>query len=234
MATEGFSERRGARKEDDEITRVCIVITDGRSQDNVTEPAVNARKQRINMFTVGVTDHILESELEAIAGSPARWFHVDKFKDLDTRLRSLIQKAACPSLEPKQLPPTGCNPTTQTGCDRALNEICTGVFCFSFLSNFQKKIKKKKTLRIDNFEIFFFLQINGTAKCMCPEGFQRHPSTRRCGGSQCNPDLPTSCPHPEICMISPFSNSFCVCPKGYQRNQRFGICSKLLIDFFFF
>uniref|UniRef100_A0A158RCP8 VWFA domain-containing protein n=1 Tax=Thelazia callipaeda TaxID=103827 RepID=A0A158RCP8_THECL len=195
MITEGFSERRGARTKGDDVTRVAIVITDGRSQDNVTEPALNTRNSNVNMFSVGVTDHVLASELELIAGSPSRWFHVDKFNDLDTRLRSLIQKAACPPSDVRPLPYGGCNPTTQTGCNRALNEICE--------------------------------QTNGVTRCVCPKEFQRHPSTRRCGGEQCNPDLPTSCPHPEICMITPFSNYLCVCPKGFSRDSRSGICLAL-------
>ena len=46
-----------------------------------------------------------------------------QFTDLDMRLRSLVQKAACPTV-PNTPPPTGrCDPTTQTGCDRALNEV---------------------------------------------------------------------------------------------------------------
>ncbi|VDK58293.1 unnamed protein product [Gongylonema pulchrum] len=201
MVMEGFSERRGARTQGDDVARVAIVITDGRSQDNVTEPAKVARDLHINMFSVGVTDHVLASELESIAGSPSRWFYVDRFKDLDTRLRSLIQKAACPSPEPKPRPPGGCNPTTQTGCDRALNEIC--------------------------------VQTGGTTRCLCPENFQRHPSTRRCGGNQCNPELPTSCPHPEVCMVTPFSNHLCVCPKSFSRDLRSGVCCKFHLQSFF-
>ena len=42
------------------------------------------------MFAIGVTDHVLAAELEAIAGSPQRWFYVDRFKDLDMRLRSIV------------------------------------------------------------------------------------------------------------------------------------------------
>jgi hypothetical protein len=68
MVVEGFSERRGARPVATDISRVAIVITDGRSQDNVTEPAKAARNLRINMFAIGVTDHVLAAELEAIAG----------------------------------------------------------------------------------------------------------------------------------------------------------------------
>lgn len=62
------------------LFRVAIVLTDGRSQDNVTGPAEAARKLSITTFSIGVTDHVLASELEAIAGSPTRWFYVDKFK----------------------------------------------------------------------------------------------------------------------------------------------------------
>lgn len=71
MAVEGFSERRGARPlYDGNVTRVAIVISDGRSQDNTTLPAIEARTlHRINIFSVGVSDHVLPAELEDIAGA---------------------------------------------------------------------------------------------------------------------------------------------------------------------
>lgn len=47
---------------------------------------------------------------------------MDRFKDLDTRLRSLIQKIACPAQV--QTPGSKCEVGTQKGCNRALNEIC--------------------------------------------------------------------------------------------------------------
>lgn len=75
MVQEGFSSRRGARPISNDVSRVAIVITDGRSQDNVTEPAKMARSQRISIFAIGVTDHVLASELETIAGSPRRQYH---------------------------------------------------------------------------------------------------------------------------------------------------------------
>lgn len=75
MVMEGFSERRGARPLSPNVSRVAIVITDGRSQDNVTDPALAARNLNINTFAIGVTDHVLASELESIAGSPNRFFY---------------------------------------------------------------------------------------------------------------------------------------------------------------
>lgn len=157
MVMEGFSERRGARAESDDVARVAIVITDGRSQDNVTEPAIAARRLHVNMFAIGVTDHVLASELESIAGSPSRWFYVDRFKDLDTRLRSLIQKAACPSPEPKPRPSSGCNAAAQTGCDRSLNEICLEVssdLCFFLYKNFL--YLSYKTLSLNFYNIYLY------------------------------------------------------------------------------
>ncbi|PIO54831.1 hypothetical protein TELCIR_23795, partial [Teladorsagia circumcincta] len=99
VATEAFSERRGARPLSQRVTRVAIVITDGRSQDNVTVAANNARRQNIQLFAVGVTNHVLQAELEEITGSKDRTFHVNAFEDLNTRLRSAIQRVTCPQTE---------------------------------------------------------------------------------------------------------------------------------------
>lgn len=72
VRNEAFNERRGARPLSDKISRVTIVITDGRSQDNVSLPAQQARQQHIQLFAVGVTNHVLDSELETIAGKLLR------------------------------------------------------------------------------------------------------------------------------------------------------------------
>lgn len=95
MVKNGFTEAKGARPVGSGVRRVGIVITDGRSQDNVTLPSIEARKADILMFAIGVTDHVLESELVQIAGNRDRVFLVSQFTDLNTRLRSLIQKSAC-------------------------------------------------------------------------------------------------------------------------------------------
>lgn len=192
MVLEGFSERRGARPVSADVSRVAIVITDGRSQDNVTEPAKAARNLHVNTFAIGVTDHVLASELESIAGSPKLWFYVDRFKDLDTRLRSIIQKLACPEPVNVPRPPGVCNVQTQTGCDRTLNEVC--------------------------------VDVNGKTECQCPKLFQRHPLTHICGGKLCNPDVKTSCPHPDTCERTLFGNHRCICPSNYARDVRSGVC----------
>ncbi|KAK0416294.1 hypothetical protein QR680_012402 [Steinernema hermaphroditum] len=189
---EAFSERRGSRPVQDGVARVAIVITDGRSQDNVTVPANNARAQRIQLFAVGVTSHVLDEELEAISGSRAHTFHVSGFKDLNTRLRSAIQKVTCPQQPPTPSRPGPCDTRSHQGCDRSRNQICT--------------------------------LIDGKPACSCPVGFDPHPLTQECGGEVCDPKIVSSCPHPEICQITPFGNHRCACPNGERRHPKTGAC----------
>jgi hypothetical protein len=89
----------------------------------VADAARLAREAGIQIFVIGVTDHIKQTELEEIAGDSEHTFHVAEFTDLDTRLRALVQKAACPTGPVTPAPPGNCDPTTQTGCDRTLNEV---------------------------------------------------------------------------------------------------------------
>nr|CDJ97533.1 EGF and von Willebrand factor and SEA domain containing protein [Haemonchus contortus] len=193
IATEAFSERRGARPLSDRVARVAIVITDGRSQDNVTTAANNARRQNIQLFAVGVTNHVLQAELEEITGAKDRTFHVNAFEDLNTRLRSAIQRVTCPQNEAPKPSGGPCDPSSHAGCDRALNQVC--------------------------------MLKNGQYTCTCPDGFDEHPVTKACGGDVCNPEIPTSCPDPEICEKTPFGNWRCTCPADLGwRDQHTGAC----------
>lgn len=69
VANEAFSELRGARPIGSGVPRIVIVITDGRSQDDVILPVQNAKLKQIQFFAVGVTNHALNDELEAISGT---------------------------------------------------------------------------------------------------------------------------------------------------------------------
>lgn len=66
---EAFTEYRGARPLGSGVPRILIVITDGRSQDDVTVAAHNARMKKIELFAVGITNHVLDSELQQISGT---------------------------------------------------------------------------------------------------------------------------------------------------------------------
>uniref|UniRef100_A0A915PRP0 Uncharacterized protein n=1 Tax=Setaria digitata TaxID=48799 RepID=A0A915PRP0_9BILA len=196
ITNEAFSELRGARPLNSGVPRIVIVITDGRSQDNVLIPVENAKKMQIQLFAVGVTNHALDSELEMISGSSKRTFHVNAFEDLNARLRSVVQKVTCPAaFLPSTVPsmhPGSCVQETHQGCDRSLNQICA--------------LK------------------NGSLCCICPATFEQHPITRICGGDLCNPQIVSSCPSPEVCQLTPHGNYRCACPPHSVRDQKSGVC----------
>ena len=79
-----------------EIPRVGIVITDGRSQDDVLVPADNARdSERITMFAVGVANYVVE-ELNEIASDPDEVysFEVATFQTIDN-IRNVLALTTC-------------------------------------------------------------------------------------------------------------------------------------------
>lgn len=72
----------------DGVTQVVVVLTDGRSQDDVAEPAQVLRLAGVEMFAVGVQDAV-DSELREMASRPHdnHVFNVDSF----LTLRDIIQ-----------------------------------------------------------------------------------------------------------------------------------------------
>nr|XP_040026161.1 collagen alpha-1(XXI) chain-like [Gasterosteus aculeatus aculeatus] len=51
--------------------RIAVVVTDGKSQDDVVDASVEARAQGITVFAVGVGSEITTSELVSIANRPS-------------------------------------------------------------------------------------------------------------------------------------------------------------------
>uniref|UniRef100_A0A913I4D2 EGF-like domain-containing protein n=1 Tax=Strongyloides stercoralis TaxID=6248 RepID=A0A913I4D2_STRER len=251
MVNEGFSISKGARPLSSDISRVAIIMTDGRSQDNVTNPSITARYNNIKTFSIGVTDHVLPSELESIAGSQKNWFYVSKFKDLDTRLRSLIQKATCPRIIKQSNLHGKCNVETQTGCNRELNEICIMVNgkasceCTKpFIRNPVTKIcggdlcNPQLSTSCIYPELCHKTPLNNY-RCICPDGYDRESITGRClkiesikdvkqiepplKEKTCNDIDGIKCSETEICTLS--SNTYiCECNRGYERNPFTGKC----------
>uniref|UniRef100_A0AC35TFU5 EGF-like domain-containing protein n=1 Tax=Rhabditophanes sp. KR3021 TaxID=114890 RepID=A0AC35TFU5_9BILA len=250
MVNEGFNTRRGARPDNNQISKVAIIMTDGRSQDNVTLPAIAARDKKINTFSIGVTDHVLASELEAISGSAKNWFYVQRFKDLDTRLRSLIQKAACPPLPtPSKLHQT-CNIHKQTGCNRELNEICIEVggkpSCECTPPFTRHPLTRVCGGDLCNPQVITSCIYPELCKqtplynhrCACEGEFVREPSTGRCIHKKsviqvdpprkhdCSIDNGKECGENESCLAMPVSsqNYKCECKRAYERSAISGKC----------
>ncbi|NWY33471.1 MATN4 protein, partial [Pheucticus melanocephalus] len=69
MVEHSFSELEGARPLSQNVPRIGLVFTDGRSQDDISEWARRAKESGIVMFAVGVGKAV-EEELRAIASEP--------------------------------------------------------------------------------------------------------------------------------------------------------------------
>lgn len=78
------------------LTRIAIVLTDGKSQDEVKEVAAEARRNKITLFAIGVGSETEEDELKAIANKPSSTyvFHVEDYMAI-SRIREVIKQKLC-------------------------------------------------------------------------------------------------------------------------------------------
>uniref|UniRef100_A0A8C7Z063 Collagen, type XII, alpha 1b n=1 Tax=Oryzias sinensis TaxID=183150 RepID=A0A8C7Z063_9TELE len=91
-----FQSSRGAREN---VPRVTILITDGKSSDAFKDAAAKLRNTDVEVFAVGVKDAV-RSELEAIANSPAE-SHVYTVEDFDSfqRISKQLAQSICLRIE---------------------------------------------------------------------------------------------------------------------------------------
>ncbi|XP_016146306.1 collagen alpha-1(XXI) chain-like [Sinocyclocheilus grahami] len=86
--------------------RIAVVLTDGRSQDDVEDAAMEARAQNIVLFAVGVGNEITNSELVSMANKPPSTYvlHVEDYKSIasiwDLMEQKLCEESVCPTRIP--------------------------------------------------------------------------------------------------------------------------------------
>lgn len=94
VLTDQFSERRGLRPKADDLPRILVVLTDGKSHDDVNStPAKTVRDNEITIYAVGVAGYDLE-QLKEIAPSDQHVITLDSFSKLDVFV-STITSSAC-------------------------------------------------------------------------------------------------------------------------------------------
>ncbi|TTC44335.1 Collagen alpha-1(XXI) chain [Bagarius yarrelli] len=87
--------------------RIAVVLTDGRSQDDVVDPAMEAKAQNIVLFAVGVGDEITNAELVSMANKPASTYvlHVEDYTSIgnirDAMEQKLCEESVCPLRIPR-------------------------------------------------------------------------------------------------------------------------------------
>ncbi|CAL1574935.1 unnamed protein product [Knipowitschia caucasica] len=95
-----FIPSRGAR---DNVPRVMVLITDGKSSDSFKDAATKLRNTDVEIFAVGVKDAV-RSELEAIANPPSD-SHVFEVEDFDAfqRISKELTQSICLRIEQELL-----------------------------------------------------------------------------------------------------------------------------------
>ncbi|XP_066508656.1 collagen alpha-1(XXI) chain-like [Hoplias malabaricus] len=82
--------------------RIAVVLTDGRSQDDVVDPAMEAKAQNIVLFAVGVGNEITNAELVSMANKPSSTYvlHVKDYTSIgnirDVMEQKLCEESVCP------------------------------------------------------------------------------------------------------------------------------------------
>lgn len=86
--------------------RIAVVVTDGKSQDDVVDASVEARTQNIILFAVGVGSEITTSELVAIANKPSSDYvlYAEDYTTIDRIRDSMEQKLCEESVCPTRIP----------------------------------------------------------------------------------------------------------------------------------
>ncbi|KAM4693552.1 collagen alpha-1(XXI) chain [Discoglossus pictus] len=88
------------------LTKIAVVLTDGKSQDDVKDIAEEARRNKITLFAIGVGSEIEESELKAIANKPSSTyvFYVEDYIAI-SRIREIMKQKLCEeSVCPTRIP----------------------------------------------------------------------------------------------------------------------------------
>ncbi|TKS88065.1 Collagen alpha-1(XXI) chain [Collichthys lucidus] len=86
--------------------RIAVVVTDGKSQDDVVDASMEARAQGITVFAVGVGSEITTSELVSIANKPSSTYvlYAEDYTNIDRIRDSMEQKLCEESVCPTRIP----------------------------------------------------------------------------------------------------------------------------------
>uniref|UniRef100_A0A146QDB9 Collagen alpha-1(XXI) chain n=1 Tax=Fundulus heteroclitus TaxID=8078 RepID=A0A146QDB9_FUNHE len=86
--------------------RIAVVVTDGKSQDDVVDASMEARAQGITVFAVGVGSEITTSELISIANRPSSTYvlYAQDYTTIDRIRDSMEQKLCEESVCPTRIP----------------------------------------------------------------------------------------------------------------------------------
>uniref|UniRef100_A0A8D2KEI1 Collagen alpha-1(XXI) chain n=1 Tax=Urocitellus parryii TaxID=9999 RepID=A0A8D2KEI1_UROPR len=142
------------------LTKIAVVLTDGKSQDEVKDAAEAARDNKITLFAIGVGSETEDAELRAIANKPSSTyvFYVEDYIAI-SKIREIMKQKLCEeSVCPTRIPVAARD---EKGFDILLG---LGV---------KKKVKKRIQLsptKIKGYEITSKVDLSEFTSNVFPEG----------------------------------------------------------------
>nr|XP_020458773.1 collagen alpha-1(XXI) chain-like isoform X2 [Monopterus albus] len=141
------------------ISRIAVVLTDGKSQDKVLKAAEEARKKGLILFAIGVGPETEEAELRDIANKPFSTyvFSVEDYKAISRIIQVIRQKLCEETVCPTRIP---VDSRDEKGFDILLH------------LNLAKKAKKTQGAfkNIKAYEVTSHLDLSETTRTLFPDG----------------------------------------------------------------
>ncbi|KAL7888438.1 hypothetical protein AOLI_G00034120 [Acnodon oligacanthus] len=245
---EAFTEKSGARPKSKNISKVAIIVTDGRPQDQVEEVSAAARASGIEIYAVGV-DRADIGSLKLMASNPLEdhVFYVETYGVIE-KLTSKFRETLCGTVDPCAM---------GNGCEHICVSSGSTFYCKcrkGYILNEDQKTCSLK--RVDACELGHNCQhicVGNTTSyhCKCRPGYVLNEDKRTCsiandgagnqrtggfnnghndGESSASVDacaLGHNCQH--TCVGSG-SSYYCTCPPGFVLMEDKRSCFKATND----
>ncbi|XP_078069699.1 uncharacterized protein LOC144494000 [Mustelus asterias] len=215
---EAFLELAGARAEELGISKVAIIVTDGRPQDQVAEISASARAAGIEIYAVGVDRADMQS-LRLMASEPLddHVFYVETYGVIE-KLTSRFMETLC-----------GVDMCAigNHDCQQICVSTTTSYYCRcrpGFILNEDKKTCSRENVCATGNHDCEQICVNTTTgfQCKCRPGFRLNEDQKTCSRN----DMCTAGNHDceQICE-STATSYYCRCRPGFVLNEDQKTCS---------
>uniref|UniRef100_A0A3P9KZ20 Matrilin 3a n=1 Tax=Oryzias latipes TaxID=8090 RepID=A0A3P9KZ20_ORYLA len=216
---EAFTEQSGARPRSRNISKVAIIVTDGRPQDQVEEVSAEARASGVEMYAVGVDRADMRS-LQLMASVPLddHVFYVETYGVIE-KLTSKFRETLC-----------GVDPCAMGhDCQHTCVSTNASYHCKcwnGYVLNPDKKTCSMK--RVDPCAMGHDCQhtcvnTNASYHCKCWNGYVLNPDKKTCSMKRVDPcAMGHDCQHT---CVSTNASYHCKCWNGYVLNPDKKTCS---------
>ncbi|XP_036066344.1 matrilin-3a isoform X2 [Oryzias melastigma] len=221
---EAFTEQSGARPRSRNISKVAIIVTDGRPQDQVEEVSAEARASGVEIYAVGVDRADMRS-LQLMASIPLEdhVFYVETYGVIE-KLTSKFRETLC-----------GVDPCAMGhDCQHTCVSTNTSYHCKCW--NGYVLNPDKKTCSLQSVDLCAMghdcqhtcVSTNTSYHCKCWNGYVLNPDKKTCSLQNVDPcAMGHDCQHT---CVNTNASYLCKCWNGYILNPDKKTCSLKRVD----